>query len=162
MFIPCWNRRKSEILLAVLYFGNTIMYIYGMKFSIDKKKIAESLRNGAIAPICLLILFLVLVMADSVSAFILAFLMILLINAYVFFDSDWKVSRKMNSIRSFGCIQNAVLVFFFIEFVMSLICIFCGWAGNLSVLVVGFVTLVVSVFGSVHAIFLKVNYDCFN
>lgn len=134
-----------------------------MKFNIDTRKLAKPKQNGAVIPVCaLLILFLMFVMIDSVGASILLFITILLMNAYIFLSSDWKVSRKMDSVKTFLRIQNAALTFFLVEFVISLICVFYGWTGNIGILAAGFVTLLLSAAGMVWAILLKVDYDCYN
>ena len=74
----------------MLNFDKNIMYIYSMKFNIDKKKIAKSMQNGTAVPVCsLLILFLMFMMFDSVVGSILSFVAILLVNFYVFAGSDW-------------------------------------------------------------------------
>ena len=133
-----------------------------MKFNIDKKKIAKSMQNGTAVPVCsLMILFLMFMMFDSVVGSILSFVAILLVNFYVA-GSDWMVSKKMDSIKNFSRIQNASLTFNLIEFVISLICVFCGLDGDIGMLGAGVVMLLLSVAGMVHSVLLKVDYDCFN
>ena len=134
-----------------------------MKFNIDKKKIVKSMQNGTVVPVCsLLILFLMFMMFDSVVGSILSFVAILLVNFYVFAGSDWKVSRKMDSLKTFSRIQNASLTFNLIEFIISLICVFCGLDGDIGMLCAGVVMLLLSVSGMVHSVLLKVDYDCYN
>ena len=147
----------------MLNFDKNIMYIYSMKFNIDKKKIVKSMQNGTVVPVCsLLILFLMFMMFDSVVGSILSFVAILLVNFYVFAGSDWMVSKKMDSVKTFSRVQNASLTFSLIEFVISLICVFCGLDGDIGMLGAGVVMLLLSVAGTVHSVLLKVDYDCFN
>lgn len=121
------------------------------------------MQNGAAVPVCsLLILFLMFMMFDSVVGSILSFVAILLVNFYVFAGSDWMVSKKMDSIKTFLRIQNASLTFNLIEFVISLICVFCELDGDIGMLCAGVVMLLLSVAGMVHSVLLKVDYDCYN
>ena len=83
-------------------------------------------------------------------------------NLYVFVIADWKVSRKMDSKKTFDEIQKSTLFFFLIEVIISLICIFYGLTGEIGVLAVGFITLAISALGTIHAILLKIDYDCYN
>ena len=116
-----------------------------------------------ILPICLLLLlFFIFLMPISIQGSVIVFMMILFVNLYVFCISDWNVSRKMNSKRTFDKIQKSTLFFFLIEFIISLICVFYGLTGYIGVFAVGLITIVISAIGIIYAILLKVDYDCFN
>ena len=119
-------------------------------------------KIGYILPICLLLLFFIFMMPISIQGSIIVFAIILLMNLYVFVIADWKVSRKMDSKKTFDEIQKSTLFFFLIEVIISLICIFYGLTGEIGVLAVGFITLAISALGTIHAILLKIDYDCYN
>ena len=123
----------------------------------------KNTQNGYVWPtLIMLMLFFVFLQPISVEFSVFVFVMILIANAYVFLDADWKVSRKMDSEKTFDKIQKHSFCFFMIEFIPSIGCVFYGLTGELGVLVVGIVSLILSVMGLVHSIMLKVSYDCFN
>ena len=56
--------------------------------------------------------FFIFAQPISVGFSVFVFVMILMLNAYVFLDSDWKVSRKMESKKTFDKIQKCAFCFF--------------------------------------------------
>ena len=59
----------------------------------------------------MLTLFFIFAQPISVGFSVFVFVMILMLNAYVFLDSDWKVSRKMESKKLLIKFKSALCVF---------------------------------------------------
>jgi hypothetical protein len=138
------------------------MYIKGM-MSDNGNKNKKKARNGYVWPtLMMLTLFFIFAQPISVGFSVFVFVMILMLNAYVFLDSDWKVSRKMESKKTFDKIQKCAFCFFMMEFIPSIGYVFYGLTGELGELVVGVLSLIMSVVGLVHSIMIKVDYDCYN
>ena len=133
-----------------------LVYIKVMKLVIKNSSLPKI--TGTLTAL-LIVLFIVSWYFDSVKINLLVWLFLIIVNGILFFEPENIIKKGLKSIKEFNDIQNSTIVFFLLEFILSLIAIFVGFSVVSFLLFTGGIMIVLSPIGIFQTILLKDVYD---
>jgi hypothetical protein len=129
-----------------------LVYIKGMKLVIKNSSLPKI--TGTLTAL-LIVLFIVSWCFDSVKINLLVWLFLIIVNGILFFEPENIIKKGLKSIKEFNDIQNSTIVFFLLEFILSLIAIFVGFSEISHQLITGGIMIIMSLIGVVQSVLLK-------